>query len=79
MKIKTNITKAKAIAHDMRRAKRGEDFAPLDVQATIPAKQVEAEAARQVIRDNDDKLQTSIDSATTEKALKKDLVKAGLI
>ena len=34
--IKTNINKAKEIAHGVRRAVRSEKFAPLDIKATIP-------------------------------------------
>ena len=49
--ITINIDKAKAIAHDIRRAARAEEFKPLDVKATIPAEAAEAEAARQAVRD----------------------------
>jgi hypothetical protein len=61
--ININIDKAKAIVHDIRRAKRTAEFAPLDVQATIPAKAVEAEAARQAVRDKYAAIQSSIDAA----------------
>ena len=33
-----NITKAKGLAHETRRQRRADEFAPLDVEATIPAK-----------------------------------------
>ena len=49
--ITINLDKAKGIAHDIRRAKRSEEFAPLDIKATIPSEAVAAESARQVIRD----------------------------
>ena len=68
--IKINLEKAQEIAHEVRRAKRNEDFKPLDVQATIPALAVEAEAKRQAIRDEDANVQVSIDQAKDEKALK---------
>lgn len=68
--INVNTTKAKEIAHEKRRAKRAEEFAPLDVQATIPAKAEEAEAARQAIRDKYDAMQAEIDAATDADKLK---------
>jgi hypothetical protein len=68
--IKVDVNKAKDITHEKRRAKRSEEFAPLDVQATIPTKAVEAEAARQAIRDKYDAMQVEIDSATSADKLK---------
>lgn len=65
-----NIGKAKLIAHDRRRIARAAEFAPLDVEATIPAKAAQAEAARQVIRDKYAVMQTQIDAATTVEQLK---------
>lgn len=65
-----NIDKAKAIAHDIRREKRAEEFKPLDIQATIPSKAEEAEAARQVIRDKYTVIQTAIDNASTPEEIK---------
>ena len=73
MPISINITKAKVIAHDVRRAKRAEEFAPLDevIAKQIPGKSAaDAEAERQVIRDADAALQTKINAATTAGALK---------
>ena len=65
-----NIDKAKAIVHDKRRAARSAEFAPLDVEATIPAKAAQAEAKRQVIRDKYDAMQVAIDAAADVAALK---------
>ncbi|CAB4140527.1 hypothetical protein UFOVP684_56 [uncultured Caudovirales phage] len=65
-----NIDKAKNIAHDIRRAKRSEEFAPLDVQATIPSQASAAESARQVIRDKYAAMQTQINSASTPEEIK---------
>ena len=65
-----DMPKAKLIAHDKRRAKRAAEFAPLDIQATIPSKATQAEADRQVIRDKYDAMQVSIDAATDVAALK---------
>jgi len=65
-----NMTKAKAIAHDTRRAKRDEAFAPLDRQATVPALLTAVEAKRKVIRDADAKLQLAIDAAISTADLK---------
>ena len=68
--ITINIDKAKAIGHDIRREERAKEFAPLDIQATIPAKAEEAEAARQVIRDKYAVIQQEIDAATTPEEIK---------
>lgn len=65
-----NLDKAKAIGHDIRREERAKEFAPLDIQATIPAKAAEAEAARQVIRDKYAAIQADIDAATTPEEIK---------
>jgi len=68
-----NIDKAKGIAHDIRRTKRAEEFAPYDevIMKQIPGNDaVEAEAARQAIRDKYATIQTNIDNATNTDALK---------
>ena len=70
MSIVINLEKAKTIAHDKRRAARAAEFAPLDVQATVPSQAAAAEAARQVIRDKYADMQVSIDGATDVAALK---------
>ena len=68
--ITINIDKAKTIAHDIRRAARSAEFAPLDIKATIPSEAAAAEAARQVIRDKYAVMQTAIDAATTTDEIK---------
>jgi hypothetical protein len=68
--IRINLAKAKEIAHGVRRAKRAAEFAPLDIQATIPAMATQAEAARQAIRDKYAEMQTEIDAAATPDELK---------
>jgi hypothetical protein len=73
MGIVIDVTKAKAIGHDMRRAARAEEFAPLDIKATIPSEAVAAEAARQAIRDKYSAIQAAIDSATTTDEIKEAL------
>jgi hypothetical protein len=65
-----NIDKAKTIAHDIRRSKRQEEFAPLDIKATIPSEAQAAEAARQLIRDKYARRQESIEAATAVEQLK---------
>ena len=70
MKIIIGLDKAKEIAHDIRRAARNEKFVPLDIKATIPTEAEAAEAARQVIREEDALLQTSMDNATSAEELK---------
>ena len=71
--IRINITKAKTIAHDRRRAARAKEFAPLDeiIAKQLPGNSAQqAEAARQVIRDKYAAIQTDIDAATDVAALK---------
>jgi len=67
-----NIDKAKVIAHDIRRAKRAEEFAPYDevIMKQIPGNDaVEAEAARQAIRDKYATIQTNIDETADVESL----------
>lgn len=73
MGIVIDVNKAKAIAHDMRRAARAEEFKPLDVQATIPSLAAQAEAARQAIRDKYAAIQNQIDAAQTPEEIKEAL------
>jgi hypothetical protein len=68
--ININVNKAKDIANDIRRSKRAEEFAPLDIQATIPSQASAAESARQVIRDKYAAMQTQINSASTPEEIK---------
>lgn len=63
MSIAINLNKAKNIVHDIRRAKRTEEFAPLDIKATIPSEAVAAEAARQAVREKYATIQANIDAA----------------
>ena len=70
MGIVINLTKAKAITHDARRAARSAEFAPLDVKATIPSEAVAAEAARAAIRTKYAEMQTAVDAAADVAALK---------
>jgi hypothetical protein len=70
MGIVIDLTKAKAITHDARRAARAQEFAPLDVKATIPSEAVAAEAARAAIRTKYADIQTAVDAAADVAALK---------
>jgi hypothetical protein len=63
MSININLNKAKAIVHDIRRANRSAEFAPLDIKATIPSEAVAAEAARQAVREKYAAIQADIDAA----------------
>jgi hypothetical protein len=67
-----NVTKAKAIGHDMRRAARAAEFAPYDeaIAKQIPGQMEGAEAARQAIRDKYVAIQTAIDAAATPDEIK---------
>lgn len=71
--ITININKAKDIAHDLRRAKRSEEFAPYDevISKQIPGTAAaDAEAARQVIREKYVAMQAEIESAESVEVLK---------
>jgi hypothetical protein len=73
MPIVTNLTKAKTIAHDMRRAKRAEEFEPHDevISKQIPGADADAaETARAAIRTKYETVQTDIDAAADVDALK---------
>jgi hypothetical protein len=71
--ITVNLTKAKTIAHDMRRAKRAEEFAPFDevIMKQIPGADADAaEVSRADIRTKYATVQTNIDAAADVAALK---------
>lgn len=70
--ITINITKAKTIAHDVRRAARTEEFKPYDeaIAKQIPNQTDGAEAARAVIRAKYATMQTAIDAASTVDEIK---------
>ena len=73
MPITTNLTKAKTIAHEMRRASREEEFKPHDdiIAKQIPGADADAaEAARATIRTKYETVQTDIDAAADVDALK---------
>ena len=64
--ITINLSKAKTIAHEVRRQRRAEEFDPLDqvIMKQIPGTDVVAvEAQRQAIRDKYAEIQINIDSA----------------
>ena len=68
-----NMEKAKAIAHDMRRQARAEEFKPYDdvIMKQIPGVDAQAaEAARQAIREKYAVLQQQMDAAQTPEELK---------
>lgn len=69
-RVVVDLAKAKDITHSKRRIKRAGEFAPLDVEATIPAKATAAETARQAIRDRYATIQTEIDACADADALK---------
>jgi hypothetical protein len=71
--ISINITKAKAIAHDMRRTARADEFKPHDeiIMKQIPGiDAVAAEAARAAIRTKYSAMQAAIDTAETPDEIK---------
>lgn len=71
--IVVNMDKAKAIGHDIRRAKRAEEFLPYDkvIAAQIPGQDpATAEAARAAIREKYAAMQVEIDAATAPDEIK---------
>jgi len=70
--ITINIDKAKAVAHDLRRAARSVEFQPYDeaIAKQIPGQMEGAEAARAAIRTKYATMQTAIDAATTVDEIK---------
>jgi len=71
--VEHDLEKCKALGHDMRRAKRAEEFAPYDevIMKQIPGADAEAaEAARQEIRDKYATVQDAIDGAATPEDIK---------
>lgn len=66
MTVNINLSKAKAVTHEMRRAARAYEFSPLDEQIALQLPGVDAEtieAERQAIRDRYAVLQTQIEGA----------------
>ena len=71
--ISIDMTKAKDIAHEKRRAARAEEFKPYDevIMKQIPGVDAQqAEAARQAIREKYATLQSQMDAAQTADELK---------
>jgi len=71
--VDVDLPVAKSITHMRRRAKRAEEFKPLDeiISKNIPGTDLTAaEANRQAVRDRYAVMQTDIDSATTADELK---------
>ena len=68
--ITIDINKAKEISHSKRREVRSVEFAPLDIQATIPTLAEQAEAERQLVRDKYADIQAKIDAARNVEELK---------
>lgn len=83
MTININLSKAKAIAHELRRRSRDAEFAPYDtvIMKQIPGNDfTQVEAARQAIRDKYAQIQTNIDAAENVVQLKQilDTFKTGV-
>ena len=70
-----NINKAKNIAHEKRRIARTNEFAPLDIKATISSQATVAEADRQIIRDKYTEIQIGINDAETVDEIKTEMNK----
>jgi hypothetical protein len=67
-----DVTKAKAIGHDIRRTARAEEFKPYDdaIAKQIPGQVDGAEAARQAIRDKYAVIQVQIEAAVSPEEIK---------
>lgn len=67
-----DITKAKAIGHELRRSARAEEFKPFDeaIAKQIPGAAEGAEAQRQAIRKRYAAVQVAIDAAQTPEKIK---------
>lgn len=79
--ITVNIDKAKAIAHDVRRSARAEEFKPLDevIMKQIPNTDVQAvEVERQAIRDKYAEMQAAIDAAVAVDEIKAAMPQQGV-
>jgi hypothetical protein len=66
--VEVDLDRCRAIGHDIRRAKRAEEFAPFDevIAKQIPGKDAaQAEAKRQEIRDHFAEVQDAIDEAAS--------------
>ena len=77
-----NLSKAKEIAHTIRRAKREEEFKPLDevIMKQIPGTHtVTAEESRAEIRNRYTQIQNDIDSTTDETSLRSTLINNNII
>lgn len=73
MSIGINLDKAKAIAHDIRRQRRAEEFEPLDraIAARIPGMEPDViEEKRQAVRKRYAKIQEVIEAAETPEEIK---------
>jgi hypothetical protein len=72
MSITINIDKAKAVAHNIRRAARAAEFEPYDnaIAKQIPGQVAGAEEARASIRTKYAAMQTAIDAASTVDEIK---------
>ena len=71
-----DLAKAKEVGHEIRRAKRNEEFAPHDevIAKQIPgASAEEAEAAREEIRTRYEAIQTAIEGAADTATIKTEL------
>ncbi len=71
--IKIDLTKAKEIAHDIRREARAKEFQPYDevIMKQIPGNDLtQAEAKRQEIREKYAELQQQMDAAQTANELR---------
>jgi len=69
-KVSIDLIKAKAYAHEVRRARRAEAFVPHDAAYIIPSSTVAAEASRAEIRKADAANQISIDNSADLAQLK---------
>lgn len=78
-KVSIDLAHAKEISHEIRRAARAAEFAPLDVKATIPAEAAAAESQRVEVRTRYAELQVAVDGCADAASLRSVLEAASLV
>ncbi len=76
--IKIDLPKGKTIAHELRRRKREENFAPIDGGTMYAQLNAAGETQRQAIKASDDQTQIDIDAAADELVLKQIMIDCDL-
>ena len=78
-KVDIDLTAAKSIAHNHRRAKRSEEYLVVDANNENVVVTPAAQLQRDAIKTKYDRVQVDLDAATTVEALKAQMVSDGLV